>query len=311
MKTTPAIRPINISSIDRHDAAYLLSPRQEYPDAALRESVRRYGILFPPLLLERDRDRFVILSGRKRIQAALEAGGSDSIPCLVIPGNSPPLFVYTVLLEHAMIGGSLSPAQQVAFFSGLLRDCPLEDGLPLFAKLGHPPHRHRLIELLSLRDLAPAAMTALHQGILSLGNARKIITMAPGDQTTLVGLITRLRLGGSRQQKLIELCIELIMRRNEDLQTVLQPFLSGQEAGQPENVPQQAAALLKWLHNEAFPRSSTAEQQFDRFAHQLELPANIRILHTPAFEDETVTLCLDFPDRSALREAWERIRKLV
>lgn len=309
--TTPDIRPINVSSIDRHDVSYLLSPGQESPDAALRESVRRYGILFPPLLLEKDRDRFVILSGRKRIQAAMEAGGADIIPCLVIPGDSPPLFVYTVLLEHALIGGSLSPAQQIAFFSGLLRSCSLDDGLPLFARLGHPPHKHRLVELLSLRDLAPAALTALHHGILSLGNARKIMGMAPGDQAALIDLVTRLRLGGSRQQKLIELCTELIMRRNEDLRTILQPFLSGQEAGQPENVPQQAAALLKWLHNETFPRSSTAEQEFNRFAHQLELPANIRILHTPAFEDETVTLCLDFPDRNALREAWERIRTLV
>lgn len=304
-------RPVRISSIDLRDTTYLLSPVEESPDEALRVSIRTFGILFPPLLLERETDHFIIVSGRKRIQAALEVQDPDTLPCLIVPAGSPVLFVYTVLLEHSLIGGQISMAQQIAFFAGLLRTCPIEEALPLFGKLGHPPNRHKLDRLLSLRNLSVPALTALHEGVLSSNSAHKMVKLSSNDQDTLIDIITRLHIGGSKQQKLIELCTELIMRKNEDLRTILLPFLSRRETEQPENIPQQSAALLKWLQNENFPRSSAAEREFNRLVRQLELPPNVQVRHTPAFEDEAVTLCLDFPDPDSMREAWTRIRKIM
>jgi ParB family transcriptional regulator, chromosome partitioning protein len=308
---TAHFRHVRISAIDLRDTTYLLSPAAESPDAALRESIRTHGILFPPLLQEMEPDHFIIVSGRKRILAALEVTEADTLPCLVVPAGSSALSIYALLLEHSLIGGSLSTAQQIAFFAALLRSCSIEEALPLFKKLGHPPNSHQLVRLLTLRNLSAPALNGLHDGILSYNGALKMIMLSARDQSTLMDIITRLRLGGSKQQKLIELCTELIMRKNEDLGTILHPFFSRQEPGQPENIPQQSAALLKWLQNENFPRSSTAERKFSRIVRRLELPPNVHVRHTPAFEDDGVTLCLDFPDPDSMREAWTRIMKIM
>lgn len=308
---TAHFRPVPIPAIDLRDTTYLLSPAAESPDAALRESIRAHGILFPPLLLETQPDHFIIVSGRKRILAAVEVTKTDTLPCLVVPAGSSALSIYALFLEHALIGGRLTAAQQTAFFAGMLCSCSIEEALPLFEKLGHPPNRHQLERLLTLRDLSVSALSGLHDGILSYNSALKMVRLSAGDQGTLMDIIIRMRLGGSKQQKIIELSTELIMRKNKDLRTILHPFFSRQEPEQPENIPQQAAALLKWLHSENFPRSSGAEREFSKIVRRLELPPNVRVLHTPAFEDDGVTLCLDFPDPDSMREAWTRIREIM
>lgn len=311
MNSTACFSPVKASSIDVHDTTYLLSPVQEFPDDVLRESIRTFGILCPPLLQEKERGRFIIASGRKRIMAALEVLDADAILCRLVPPGSPAPAVYAILLEHSLTGGEMSIAQQIAFFDGLLQTCSMDDAQPLWARLGHRPGRNGLAELLSLKALARPALVALHRGILSFNSARKTVRLAPGDQQTLVDIITRLQLGGSKQQKLIELCTELIMRRKEDLQTILQPFFSREESGQPENIPQRSAALLQWLHNENFPSSDAAEREFARFVQQLGLPPNAEVRHTPAFEDDAVTLCLRFPDPESMRTSWVRLQEIM
>ena len=97
------------------------------------------------------------------------------------------------------------------------------------------------------------------------------------------------------------------MRRNKELKAILQDFPAPMEKQQQTNVPQQAAALLKWLYHECYPQLAEAETRFKKRLAQLELSHDMQVQHTPAFEDDTLTLSIRYSDWNCLQQAVRKI----
>jgi hypothetical protein len=304
-------RSLAASAIDLADRTYFLSPEDEQPPPRLVDSIRQYGILHPPLVQQQSADRFIVVAGWKRLITAVTLLHWDSVPCIVVPADCPALHLHSCLLEETLAGSPLSLAEQSAFFASLRETCAAEDILPLLAKLGHRPNRHQLEELLGLQKLAPSALLALHRGILNYTSGRKLLRLSHADQETLVALITRFQLSGSKQQKLIDQGTELLRRRQGDLNTITTPFLAQMDMSRQENIPQQASALLNWLHEQCFPRSALAENEFSRRVAQLNLPSTMRIEHSPFFEEDSVTLALTFADWRSLQKSLPAIHHIL
>lgn len=312
MQTSPADhRSVAASALDLADRRYFLAPEDESPPPRLVNSIREYGILHPPLVQQRDADRFTVVAGRKRVITAITILRWDSVPCIVVPSDCPTLHLYSYLLEQSLVGSPLSLVEQSTFFARLGETSSVEDILPLLAQLGHRPNKHQLDELLSLRQLTPAAQLALHRDILSYTVARKLLRLSPADQDTLVAMITRFQLGGSKQQKLIDLSLELQRRRNQRVQEIIVPLLNDLETAEQQNIPQQGSTLLAWLHQQCFPRSVNAEIEFRRQVEQLHLPPIMQIAHSPSFEDDSLSLVIRFADWDALRKRLTEIRALL
>ena len=304
-------RSLAASAIDLADQTYFLSPEDVHPPPRLVNSIREYGILHPPLVQQKSAGRFIIVAGRKRLITAVTLLHWDSVPCIVVPADWPALRLHSYLLEESLAGSPLSLVEQSAFFASLRKTCPVEDILPLLEKLGHKPNKHQLDELLGLRKLAPAAQLALHRGILNYTSGRKLLRLSQADQETLVAMITRFQLSGSKQQKLIDQGTELLRRGQKDLKDITTPFLERMEMSRQENIPQQAAALLDWLHEQCFPRSVLAESEFSRRVAQLNLPSTMRIEHSPFFEEDSVTLALTFAGWDSLRKSLPAIHHIL
>lgn len=312
MKPSPADhRSLAASAIDLADRTHFLSPEDESPPPLLINSIREYGILHPPLVQQRDTGRFIVVAGWKRLITAITILHWDSVPCIVVPSDCPTLHLYSYLLEQSLAGSPLSLVEQSTFFASLRETCHAEDILPLLAKLGHRPNKHQLDELLGLRKLAPSAQRALHRGILNYTSARKLLRLSPADQGTLVAIITRFQLGGSKQQKLIDQGTELLLREQRDLEEITTPFLQQMDRSRQENIPQQTAALLNWLHEQCFPRSLQAESEFSRRVAQLNLPSIMHIEHSPSFEENSVTLALKFSDWDTLQKSLPAIHHIL
>lgn len=304
-------RSLAASAIDLADRTYFLSPEDEQPPPRLVESIREYGMLHPPLVQQQSAGRFIVVAGWKRLITAVTLLHWNSVPCIVVPADCPAQHLHSCLLEESLAGSPLSLAEQSAFFASLSEICPVEDILPLLAKLGHRPNKHQLDELLGLRKLAPSARFALHRGILNYTSGRKLLRLSSADQETLVAMITKFQLGGSKQQKLIDQGTELLRREQVDLKAITTPFLEHMDMSRQENIPQQAAALLNWLHEQCFPRSVLAESEFSRRVAQLNLPTTMQIEHSPFFEEDSVTLALTFTDWDSLQKSLPAIHRIL
>lgn len=311
MSSAAILQTLAPGAIDLDDTTYLLRPDPGPPNPSLVDSIADLGLLQPPLLHNREDGCAVILSGRQRIAAAALLGLAG-IPVLVLPAATPLSRRLELLAEHARIGSELSIIEQATLMNKAEQWLSEQECLDLLARLGHRPVPHVLRELTSLLELEKTAVLALHRQKLHPRAGRKLARLKAGDQREIVRLITALRLGGSRQQKLVDMATELIMRQNRAFGEIVGEMEKkiGWQVRE-ENIPQQAAALLQWLHGQCFPRSEAAAADFRRFCRRLELPTGVRIRHTPAFEDDRLTLEIDFRNRQELLQRWPQILNIL
>jgi len=300
---------IPIKDIKISDISYRLRPLSdnEIPPS-LDENIRAIGILHPPLILK-SATGYIILSGRKRIEAGSMHGMKD-IPCFVVDDTISPSIKWRLLLSHAVIGSTLSIIEQANFFAKAKSQLSKDQTLNLLPLVGYKPHRYRLKELAVYRELDQTTIDALHNGTIPAKSGHKVSKLSGDDQKTIVWLIQHYKLGGSKQNKLFTFATDLTRRTRRSLKTILSEW-EEQQVGKQDNRPQQATALLNWLEWQCFPKRNGAEQEFLRFQHDLQLPKNTVLQHTPSFEDKGLTLCLSFADQDDFINHWKDIKKIL
>lgn len=312
MNATIPLHPVSLSAIDLADRTYCLTHWPTvFPGEQLLTSIRRFGILHPPILQRIEDTSYCVVAGRKRIIAAQHLAPDNPVFCRIIPADLDKTTIFLLILEEANAGTPLSIVEQIVFFEKLLQAASMEVAIPMLEQLGYKPQEHILQGLLKLRSVSAAVLQAMHAGTVHQKNAKKLLHLSVPDQESIVQLITGLHFGGSKQQKLIDLCMELVMRRGIPLKQILVDFPTADALGQPLNIPQHGATLLSWLHDQCFPQLSQAENNFNRRVGRLDLPPTMQIDHTPAFENEEITLSLRFSDWSSLEEVIDEIRKLM
>ncbi len=306
-------RHLDPLALDLEDMTFKISPLDhEEPDDELNESVRRFGILCPPLVHEQPAGGFIVASGRKRIRAAMRRPATGTILCLVAPHDISAFSLFSLLLHHALIGGQLSVIEQANFFRKTLNRLPEAQALPLLIPLGYKAQKYKIQELLNFLSLDTSVITGLHLGIIQPKSAQKMQRLAPSDQQELARLIKELRLGGSKQQKLIDLSVDLMMRNERSLREIIAHYRQENEVrNQENNKPQEAASFLRWLFEKCHPESVAAAAEFKRFTAELEAPPAINVDHSRSFEDDTVVLSLSFAGRASLLKIWPEIKTIV
>ena len=312
MSPLATLQFLAIEAIDIDNTTYRLRPGSvEDPDPQLVDSIAQYGILQPPLLHGQEAGRAIVLSGRRRIVAAARLELTE-IPALLVPDPTPISTRLELLLEHARLGSELSIIEEAILVKKAEQWLPEEEVLHLLTRLGHTPGPHVIRRLTSLLELENSAVMALHRQVLHPKAGRRLARLGAEDQREIVHRITSLRLGGSKQYKLVDLATELIMRRNRPLREMLAEMEA--ETGwdkETDNIPQQASTLLRWLHKQCFPRSEAAAADFQRFCRRLELPSGVRVHHAPAFESDRLTLTIEIQDQRELEQRWPEMRKIL
>lgn len=301
-----------VEDIDLSDTRYRLNPfPPAQPDTQLSESIDTFGILQPPLLLELDTNNYIVLSGRKRIKVVAEEVGS-SITATVIKKKhiNQPRVILSTLLQHQLIGSPLGIIKQAIFFKKAMACLPIEEVTRFLPMMGYKEKLHIPRDLISLLELHPTAQLGLHKGVLSLRAGKKLLLFPSEDQRVLVELINELQLGGSKQQKLIDLILELTKRLQISADELLKSWQE-REKDKQHNGPQKTASLLSWLQHKCSPRSVAAEEIFKKFRRKLELPPRVRISHTLSFEDERVILEVEFRSKQNLEKQWPQIRSVL
>lgn len=177
-------------------------------DEALVESVRRCGVIHPPLLLEEPSDGpSTIVCGYRRIAAA-QAAGIDAIDALSI--EAAPADVIPLWLEEAGFGAPLSDLELVlliskyralsgdAFDSGRLSDIA-----------GRNLSLSYIEKVLRLLELPGVVLDALHDGRLSTGDLLLLMESRAIDTARAAGLIAGAALKRAERREAVRLLLRL------------------------------------------------------------------------------------------------------
>ena len=320
----PCYRQVRIQDIDLDNRSYSLNPFCQTPEQSLVQSIDSFGILHPPLLLEKQGGIFIALSGKKRIKAYLQTCNTASncqqeqngnyITALIFTENKEEKpnknLLFTTLLQHQLLGGPLALIEQAIFFQKATQVLEKQELLSFLPLLGLKPKPHIPGELISLLDLAPSVQQGIHEGRISQRSGKKLSRFSSTDQQKIADIIYTYQLGGSKQQKIVERFFQLTKREQVSVEELLGSW--GEKVREKNlNGPQKAASLLRWLDQQYQPRMTEAEEEFKKFSSQLQIPTGVRVDHSPSFEEEQVTLSMNFRSKKELARIWPQIKILI
>jgi ParB family chromosome partitioning protein len=306
---------INIQHIDFSDDSYSLVPPccgAAIP-AALLESVRRCGILHPPIVKEKSASSFAVVSGRKRLLAATQAMAAASYDCHKVTEKTSAIDTLALALEDALLARPLTPVEQAVFFSKALQFIDENELARRFLPLlGLAASTYLVRRELKLLDLEEPLLIAIHKGALDDKVALELTKFPFSDRMALFEVISALHLSVGNQKKLVITCRELAERTNTTIAALLRaPAVDAVINHAEANAPQKTANLMKWLTCERFPRLSRAEQEFQQFIAELDLPTTARLEHSPSFEKDELIFSLACAGRTDFLIIWEKIRPLL
>lgn len=306
--------PINnilVSQVDFNDFTYSIAPLPENDiDLTLTESIRRVGVLNPPILKEKTPGIYSIIAGRKRLNFLRSLQEKQSCPCLVVPAFLSELEIFDILLTEIQLVRQLTAVEKALFLQKITRLTETRTVINKFMRrLELPPGPEVLARTVKLLEFEDSLLLNLHRGYVNEAVARDLVLLSASDRIFLVDLIVELHLSSSNQKKLLQVCRELAARENKPLAAILdnhevRDILQHRKA----NPPQKTKKLMAWLARRYRPRAMQAEEEYKCFIAGLKLPENVSISHTPFFENDGVTLSITFDNLKSLLHIWDKIK---
>ncbi len=291
------------------------------PSDALTESIRRLGLLQPPLIGPPDpaaqqatppgdgAGLYRIISGFRRIAACVRLG-MDVIPARLHRGTDLDRALAAVA-DNALCR-PLSLIESSRALRLLERFAPDPKALPaLAAAAGLPGSAEWIRKTRPLCDLPEPIRRGVADGAIPLAMALSLARLDPADGSTLARLFRDLRPGLNKQREILLMAREIALRDGIALTAVLNaPEMTAaiEDPGRDRN--QRAEALRALLRARRYPALSAAEAAFERDRRRLSLPPEIRLAPPPAFESGRFTFQLEFSTPAELARHIETLREL-
>ena len=161
-----------------------LQPRKEFSAeglAELTESIREHGIIQPITVRKAAHDRFELISGERRIRAAIEAG-LTRIPAYIMEVETDRKMLELAIVENVQ-RVELNPIEEAEAYERLIEDCGLsqEEVATRVSK-----DRTTVANSIRLIKLPERIKDSLRAGVLGTGHAKAILGIAdPARQNLL------------------------------------------------------------------------------------------------------------------------------
>jgi len=174
----PSIRGIEIAKI----APNPQQPRKDFSKESLdelTESIREHGLIQPITVRRATGDKFELISGERRIRAAIEAG-LTSLPAYIIEVESDRKMLELAIVENVQ-RVELNPIEEAEAYQRLIEDCGLtqEEVAEKISK-----DRTSVANFIRLLKLPEPIKDSIRAGELGMGHAKAILSVADRTKQT-------------------------------------------------------------------------------------------------------------------------------
>jgi ParB-like chromosome segregation protein Spo0J len=273
--------------------------------------IRRFGQIQSILVSQHlaGKSELLVLSNVGQYLALRQAGVLQVV-CRILPAQTAPVKAFALRIVHDRQAYSSSLVMQAYLLKEAEEQLDRQELLSLLPLMGVKPQQHVLKERKKLLQLDSSVQQALHNKVLSNKCVPLLFRLPPAEQQQIVHLVTHYRLGGSKQQNLVDMLVELYLREGSTSKTLLTQWQQDVEPPR-DNLPQEAQSLLSYLLARCNPHLVHAEKHFCEQVQRLQAPEHISITHTPAFEDEGVAVHINYANWSTLQAHWQQLLQLV
>lgn len=301
MNKNQAAATVKLNMLDLDDASFRLSCGFDLEP--LKDSIRRIGLINPPLLRKRADGRYQIICGYKRIRALQELGVSSAVCQLVPPETRDEVCLLLSLYDNVShrelnsIEKSLAVNRLISYYGEVKI---ISDFLPL---LKLQPHIKQLRAYQPLCLLDEEIRDAVIEGIIDVQSALSLARLDPETRACLAQLLVNLRLSVSKQVEVITSVMEIGLRDGVSPHAVTgDPAIQAILKNDKLNRPQKGDAVLRLLREKRYPMLTAKEKQVKGMLSKVRLPRGAIIAPPPFFEDNRYCLSLYFTGWEELKE---------
>ena len=215
----------------------------------LCESIRKVGLLNPPLVARNEKGRFDIVAGYRRI-LALKALGEPKVLCKEVTSVLPsPLERFLVNFYENVALRKFNDIEKAMILERLRRYVQKEEILASFMPLlSLPSHEGTLEFYLKLVNLEESFQNAISQEEISLKVAKALLELDRDSQQVLFHWIGILKFNFNQQMKFIEYVQDISLREKMTIPQVLSEGSLLKMLKNPRlNNPQKAKGVLEIL----------------------------------------------------------------
>lgn len=282
--------------------------KQSSPILQSVESILSVGILHSPLIKKREDGRYDIITGSRCLSVLQAHNYQENIKCRSLSEGLTNIQILTLLYREYTVIGPLSPIA-LAYFHQLCDDIlSTDEKTRLLTELNLNSKPHFANRILSLLKLNTVQQSGIMNGLISENIAQELLKFEEGDRTALYQLFSMLNIGTGKQKRMLMLIRDIAGRDG----IAIKEFLEADDIQQiikhrEMNIPQKTQSLLHLLQTRHSPSLLAAEERFQSWQSQINLPDFCSLKHSQSFENDTVSVNITFKNQTQFETFWAEL----
>lgn len=275
----------------------------------LCESIRKVGLIHPPLVARNEEGSFDVVSGFRRILALKALGERNAFCRDVTAVLVSPLERLLAAFYENLATRKFNDMEKAVILHKLQGHVGTEELLATFMPLlSLPSHEGTLKFYLKLLTLEESIQNAVAVEEISIKVAKALVEMEERVRQALFHWISVLKLNLNQQMKFIEYIEDIRMRDGVTAPEMFsdEVFLKVLENPRLNN-PQKSKAMLETLRVRRFPRLAQAQQAIETAVSTVSMPPGASIHYDPYLEDPYYHLEIKFKHGKELRNAIDKL----
>ncbi len=274
----------------------------------LKLSIKEIGLLHPPLVTRRD-NRFILVSGWKRVLACHELSLSP-IPVYVIEEKDELQIFLIAFYENlaAREFGLLEKAEVLSKLKKFGEDEVkiIRHYMPLF---DIPQTLSHLDSYLAFSGFEPEVKRAAHEKNMTFTALKLLTEFEAEEQRLLLPLL--LPLGQNKRKEILEDLIEISKRNDIPAKNlILSEEIQAIQDTDALTPLQKADKIRLLLRKQRYPAFSSWKDSFDSLLKRMRWPEEVSVDPSPFFEDENFTVTFTFEDQEQFKSNLDKLEEL-
>jgi ParB family chromosome partitioning protein len=296
-------KTIDLDRVDITDTTYRISTPT--PVDGLMASIQEVGLLTPPLLRASGSDRFIIISGFKRISACRELG-LDTIDVRIAGEGLSDLDCCRMAIADNANNRALNAVEQSAAVLKLSTFFDDDRTLSLEArKAGLYVNPELVKKLKKLTTVHAELMAPIASGTLPLTIALELGSLDRDSALAFLNLFETLKPTLNHQKEMLTLTREISLAGKIPAFQLIRDVTADMMMDESLDRPQKIEKIRNNLQRLRYPEIMRFEKQFQDRLLRLNLPECIRLVPPANFEGTRFTLSLTFHDISQFKACME------
>lgn len=308
------IQNIKTDQIDQTDQTFGYTFNRD--GEQLEASIRKMGVLQPVKLQPiSETSLYRIITGFQRVQTANKLKIKE-IPAIVFDEQGPKtLDFFTQSIHENSLTRIFNPVEIALALSKLVQQFQVPENDIVenyFPLLGLGKNNRLLSRYLQILELDESIKIALAADLLGIEMAQRLTEISEADRKLIFSVFESLKLGKNRQREILNFFRDIAnLKEVSYVQIGHQINLDKILNDESLQTPLKTEAIRTALYRLRYPRLSEVETKYQEIIKRLKVPASVKIVPFPFFEETRFSVQFNFRNQAELQKRVKALSRMA